>query len=277
MILGIWGEDKTCKSTLALSAPKPLVDMEFDIGGFDRAKRNLPHLPIADWCKQGLVKYEAYAMPVQVGQLDAKTLSVRPSKIIVGMKELFYRWLEAYLRHLQDPNIATIIIDTATLLYSITCDGYLQEKQEIQLDRLGNVLPGERLRVQLTQMEYREPNNRMRGIIYNAKASGKNLVLVHHARDEYKLQMSNGSMVSAPTGKKERAGFATLGDSADFIVHTYIKEEPNPPTPGQKQSYTRVPYCQIELASVQELVGMELATPTCDMIMTMARMIRGEA
>ncbi len=277
MIFGIWGPDKSCKTTLALSAPKPLVVMEFDIGGFERAKRNLPHLPIADWVRQGLIRYEAYPMPVQVGQLDPATMSVRPSKIIVGIKELFYRWLTAYLGHLRDTNLASVVVDTSTLLYSITCDGYLQEKQEIQLDSRGNILPGEKLRVQLTQLEYREPNNRMRGIIYNAKAAGKNLILTHHERDEYKLQpQKDGSLAQSPTGRKERAGFATLGDSADFIVHTYIKEEIQPVQPGQKPTYLRVPYCKVELASVQELVGMELATPTFDMIDRIAKMMRGE-
>ena len=41
MIFVLWGEDKSCKNTLAFTFPKPLVDMEFDIGGFERANRNL--------------------------------------------------------------------------------------------------------------------------------------------------------------------------------------------------------------------------------------------
>ncbi len=36
-IVGIWGEDKTGKTTLALTFPKPMKVMEIDIGGFTRA------------------------------------------------------------------------------------------------------------------------------------------------------------------------------------------------------------------------------------------------
>lgn len=266
MIFGLWGLDKTCKTSLALSFPKPLVEMEFDIGGFKRACRNLPNLPISDWYKQGLIQYEAYPMPIHIGKFDQTTLQVRPSKIIVGMKEIFYKWLSSYLKHLEDPKIATIVVDTGTLLYSITCDGYLQEKQELQLDTNGNLLPNEKLRVQLQQIEYREPNNRMRGIIYNAKAAGKHLVLVHHARDEYKpMLQKDGTIASSATGKKERAGFATLGDSADVIVNTYW------------DTTKKKPYCKVELAEVKELEGMVFEEPTYDKIAKVIQMIRGES
>jgi len=268
--------DKTCKTTLALSFPKPLVVMEFDIGGFDRAKYRFK-----DDVNSGTIKYEAYPIPVGLGAFDPSKLELRPSKIIIGMKELFYQWALAYIKHLQDPNLATIVIDTATLLYSIDCDCFLQEKQELQLDPKGNVLPGERLRVQLSQVEYKEPNTRMRGIIYNAKKSGKHLVMTHHARDKYgPVLQKDGSIAQTSTGKRERAGFSTLGDSADLIVHTYTKPQPilidgKPIMDGLKQKTHLVPFCDVELAGVLELVGMTFMEPTYDKIATTIQMIRG--
>src|SRR4030042_5178793 len=181
MIFSLFGEDKSCKSTLALSFPKPLCYQELDIGGFNRACRNLPHLPIKEWYEQGLIKVEPYIIPFQIGKLDAVNNTIRPSKIIVGMKELFYRFVGNFLKHLED-DTGTLVLD-GTLLYDLTCQAYLQEKQEIQMDVKGNVLAGEKLRVSLTPLEYREPYTRMRGIIYNAKAREKNLVLMHHATD----------------------------------------------------------------------------------------------
>src|SRR3990167_11494303 len=134
MIFSIWGEDKSCKTTLALTFPKPLVVMELDIGGFDRA--------IYRFQKDSkLITHEMYAIPLQIGNmptdLNPAKLTVRPSKIIVGMKELFYQFLGKFIQHLTD-DTATIVIDTGTLLYELTCMAYLQEKQEIQLDTSGN-------------------------------------------------------------------------------------------------------------------------------------------
>ncbi len=288
MILGIWGGDKTGKNTLAFSAPKPLHDMEFDIGGFERACRNLPNLPIADWVKQGLITRSMYAVPIKIGQFDPNSPnSVRPSKIITGMKELFYQWLNDYLNALKNPSIKTIMLDTGTILYNLVCQGYLQEKQEIQLPSInpltGMDRNGNPLRSSLSQMEYREPNDRFRGIIYNAKVYEKNLIITHHERPEYKLMpQKDGSLAKSPTGRMERAGFATLGDSADFVIHTYVKEEPILGSSGEKVYNggklvtTRVPYGCVDLASVQELFGMEMAEPTFDKLDRMAKMIRGE-
>jgi len=224
-----------------------MVFMEFDIGGFDRA--------IYRYQKDfddGRIIYEDYPMPMTFGKFDPSKLSITPSPIIVGMKELFYKWAAKYIEHLQDPNIATIVIDTATLLHSINADCYLQELQEKQMPLLPNGLgkDGKKLREQLIQIEYREPNNRMRGILYNAKSSRKHLVLVHHARDEYGLvKQRDGGVANGPTGKRERAGFTTLGDSADVIIHNYWDKEKGKPMGI------------VELAEVKMMEGMTFEEP----------------
>ena len=79
MIFVLWGEDKSCKNTLALSFPKPIVDMEFDIGGFERSCRNLPHLSIKDWYEQKLITREQYIMPFQLGSIAPIENIIRPS------------------------------------------------------------------------------------------------------------------------------------------------------------------------------------------------------
>jgi len=263
MIVGIWGEDKSCKTTLALTAPKPMVFMELDIGGFDRAIYRFQ-----DEFNRGLIRYEAYPLPMTFGRFDPSTLTVRPSRIVVGMKELFYQWASKYINHLRNPEIASIVIDTFTLHYGVTCDCYLQEKQELQLPLKadGKGSDGKELRSQLLQIEYREPNTRIRGIIYNAKAAKKNLILVHHARDEYKPQpQRDGSIASSPTGKRERAGFSTLGDSADVIVKAYWDD-------GKGK-----PFCKVELAEVKTLEGMVFEEPSFAKIDKVIKMMKGTA
>jgi len=288
VILAPWGEDKTCKSTLALTAPKPLVYMEFDIGGFARAVNNDTRYGFAKMVKEGLIVYEAYPMPISaIGDIDISKSTITPSKRITGMKELFYKFLGNYIKHLRDSKITSIAIDTATILKQVTDDGYLQEKQEAQFDSKGNFIKAnDRLREQLMQIEYKEPNTRTRGIYYNAKAANKNLILVHHARDQYKpiTHMVRGELVTEnlPTGNRERAGFNTLGDRADIIVHTYVERQPQlgengkPLLNGGKPVTKPVPYCEIELCEVLELTGIRFEEPTYDKLQAAIRMVRGE-
>ena len=262
MIFGLWGEDKSCKTTLALTFPKPLVFMEFDIGGFQRAIYRFQQ----DYDK-GLIKYEAYPMPMTFGKFDPTKLEILPSKKVIGMKELFYQWASSYIKHLQNPEICSIVIDTATLHKTITDDCYLQELQEKQLETMdpNTHLDKDKkpLRTQLLQIEYREPNNRTRGILYQAKANNKHLILVHHARDEYKLTpQRDGTIASSPTGKRERAGFTTLGDSADIIVHTWWD--------SQKSK----PFCKVELAEVKTLESMVFEEPSYDKIQRTVDMMK---
>jgi len=273
MIFSLFGEDKSGKSTLALSFPKPLVYMELDIGGFRRACRNLPHLTVKDWYDQGLVKVEPYVIPFQIGQLDAINSTIRASKSIVGMKELFYKLAGSFIQHTTD-DTATIVLD-GTLLYELTCQGYLQEKQEAQLGPSGVLPPGgKELRSSLTPLEYREPYTRMRGFIHNAKANEKNVVLMHHATDEYAaMPQKDGSIAEGRTGKRVRHGWSQLGDCTDVMVSCYWK----PPKKDTKGNILE-PGCmvsKVELAEVKELEGMAFENPTYDKIQTVISMIRG--
>ncbi len=264
----LWGEDKSCKNTLGLSFPKPLVNMEFDIGGFKRSCRNLPHLPIKDWYEQGHIILEQYIVPFQIGEIDPIKNIIRPSKIIVGMKELFYQFAGEFIAHLKDPNIQTIMVDTGTLLYEVTCTGYLQEKQELQMPLRpdGKGQDGKPLRVSLLPIEYREPYIRMRGFAYQAKAHDKHLIMTHHASDEYGLVPgAGGTLTEGKTGKRVMHGWSQWGDSADVVGHTYW------------DSKVMKPYFKVELAEVKELESMVFEEPTFDKIDKVIKMIRGEA
>lgn len=222
IVCGIWGNDKTGKSSLALTFPKPMLYMEFDLGGYDRAKYGYNGMGITprDLEASGDIVIMQYVAPWQ-GIIDGAT--VRPSKIIIGIKELWYKFLGDYInKFLSDPKFVTGVFDTGTLLWEMDHTAYLQEKQEVQLDPQGNLKPNERLRVSLKGVEYREPNIRMRGLVYHARVQGKNLVLTHHSRDEYKpmFNSTTGVLEDTKTGKRERAGFGSLGDGTDWMVHT---------------------------------------------------------
>ena len=262
MIVVLWGEDKSCKTTFALTFPKPLVIMELDIGGFDRAKYRFKKEIDA-----GLIRYEPFIVPFQIGNFDPANLTVRPSKIVVGMKELFYQFVGKFIQHMTD-DTATIVVDTGTLLYDITCEGYKQEKQELQLplrpDGMGS--DGKPLRTILQPVEYREPYLRLRGIAYQAKSHKKHLVVTHHAADEYDATLQkDGTIANARTGKRELHGWGQWGDSADVILRTYWQKAVI--DPKTKEEITPAgPYCNIELAEIKQLEGMVIDEPNFDKI-----------
>ena len=79
------------------------------------------------------------------------------------------------------------------------------------------------------------------------------------------MPQRDGTVANSPTGKRERSGFATLGDSADVVAHTYWDEE------------VKKPFCKVELAEVKELEGMVIEEPTYDKIARVIKMIRGES
>ena len=60
MIAAIRGDDKTGKTSLILTFPKPLFHMDFDVGGFNRASHRF-----RQEIKDGLVVSKSYHIPQQ--------------------------------------------------------------------------------------------------------------------------------------------------------------------------------------------------------------------
>ena len=88
IVCGIWGNDKTGKTSVALSFPKPMLYMEFDLGGYDRAKYGYNGMSMVpkDMEAKGDIIIKQYVVPMQGIIMGA---TVRPSKIITGVKGLW--------------------------------------------------------------------------------------------------------------------------------------------------------------------------------------------
>lgn len=243
-VVGIWGDDKTGKTTLGLSAPKPLVHFDLDVGGFDRAKVRLERL--------GLLKQvvsEAYYLPQQA--IINKVIGVKQSPRLVGIKELWYKLLEQYVKALEDSSVSTIMFDSFSQVWELCRLGFLQEKQEAQPT-------GAKVRESLMPIEYAEPNARMRALIYASRQMGKNLVLTHYLTDLREDKIVNGEVVSVVVGKTY-AGWKYLEKEADIVVETYVKREKNKPP---------VPACRVHTSGYGlAAVGLEIEEPTWDKIM----------
>ena len=264
IIFGIWGPDKSCKTTLGLTFPKPLALFEFDVGSYERAKYRF-----TEEVSKGLIIYNVYPTPIQANL--APTFQI--TEKLVGIKELWRSFLQAYYEALTNPEIATLMIDTFTLNWEVGRQGFLQEKQESQG-------PNEKLRERLLPIEYAEPNARMRAILHAAKSQNKHLVLTHHAKDEYKPMPTERGIEDMRTGNKERAGWVPLGDVVDIMVETYLDKKPALKQGNvviQPADEKTVPYCKVCLSGVAlELVGLEFREPSYDKIMEQINRIRGE-
>src|SRR5262245_53112376 len=109
MILGIEGDDKSGKTTLALTAPRPIFHMDLDVGGFRRASHRfqgadirskpyyLPRQAVVDELRQG--------SKTQFGEKPPSVL--KPTRLLVGYRELWYTLLSDYADALES-TVATI-------------------------------------------------------------------------------------------------------------------------------------------------------------------------
>lgn len=128
----------------------------------------------------------------------------------------------------------TIIVDTATIVWKLCCDAYLQ-----QLQMVGN-------RERLQEIEYGEPNRRMGLLFESARQYNTNLILIHHERDEYVQVMEpvtntpqvdrNGRPVTTTTGKKLPDGYKYSISKADWVLYSVGPEDGSKPSTTIRKS-----------------------------------------
>ena len=217
MILSIEGEEKSGKTTLAYTAPLPIVGFSLDMGTeraiygakypefFDGLKIRTEHYKRGDkpdlnnpaWVGQDITIFEI-PMPIQLDNMH-----------LVGNIEaweyfflLFYRAIESGVR--------TIVIDTMTLVRRLKAESYLQELQEGSKGRP---------RKQLIQIEYGPVNDAIRSIYSHCKNEGVDLIAIHHLTDEYRQTLdSNGMITSAATGNRVLEGLTGTHRNVDVAL-----------------------------------------------------------
>jgi len=257
IVATIWGEEKTSKTTLALTFPKPIIFYEFDIGGYNRAAWRFKGQDIT--CK-------SFIPPLPITKmLGTDGPTIKFPKRVEGMKELWREFLQTYAEDLQNKKVVTMIIDPGTQLWTIDHQGYLQEKQEIQLSK-GIKEEDDKFREKLQPPEYGEPNTRFRSLIYGARGFHKNLVIVHYPRDIYGEKLSGDKVLSYKTGKVEPDGFRENRRLTDLEMWTYLDDELEPKLKVTKSGLTK--------ASALQGIVLE---PNYDAIMDAVKMARGES
>ena len=213
LITLISGEEKTGKTAFALTFPKPLVDLEFDIGGFDRAKSRLK--------SEELQQITVIQYPSLL-QTEFKSKAVIESLMILGEKERWQSVMKDFAAACRSKDVRTIVYDTWFQFYELSRQAYLQTLQEAQLDEHGILKKNEaKFREALQQVEYTQPYAKLRSVMFYAKGCGKNLVLVTYDADEYKRQIDDdGKMRDIKTGKKIPAGWKETEKHVDIAFWT---------------------------------------------------------
>lgn len=217
VIAAIWGKEGSGKTTMALTFPKPIVHFDIDVGGYDRAKWRLD---------MAGMKSTSYSLPIQIEKMmggEKSGVTIRFPKRVMGYREVWQKIIIDFVKACEDPKVKTIVMDSATQLWSICHNGLLQQKQEIQIAKEPNIQDSA-LRERLQPVEF--PNDRMRSLIYNARGAGKNLVLTHYPKPIYKERFDNkGELISYKSDEVEPDGFKDTTKLVDVVFWTYADEE----------------------------------------------------
>ena len=257
MIIALWGEEKTSKTTFSLSFPKPLYHFDIDVGGYDRAAWRMS--------TEGITT-KRYFAPMQIEQLNRSMMgndvskandkiTIKFPKKVVGMRELWQSIISDYVGLLGDSKYVTIVFDSFTEMWSICHRAHLQELQEKQLSVNPN-LPDNELRESLMSKEYGPANDRMKAVISNARSTGKNLVLTHYPRDVYGVRVdSKGRSEDFRTGAEAIDGFKQITKLIDIAVRTKT-----PLVNGKKSVEAVITTCGLPGLGFK-VEGMKLPTP----------------
>ena len=257
-ILIVVGDNKTGKTTLALSGPKPLRHYDLDLG-YERASHRFNGQEIVS---------SRYAAPAQGIDILQGKVKLRPKKALHGVRELWEQWVEDYVTALQDEHWVSHAIDTGSQLWETCHRGFLQEKQEAQLER--GLAAKETLRESLMPIEYGEPNARMRAMYYAARTYGRNLIITHYLKPEYQDVLTEKGKESMTTGKMIMDGYKHTDGLCDVEVWTYVSDES-----GNENAQGNVPWCRISLCGLDlRAQGMRIKEPTWGKIFEVIEKLR---
>lgn len=269
----ICGDEGTCKTSMALTFPKPLHHFDVDVGGYRRAAWRLDTKDIVS---------NSYPKPIQVqkllGQTGTPSTRVSIPKKVEGMKELWQKIIQDFVDACMDDKVRSIVIDSNTLLWNICHQSHLQELQERQLIHHKRNKPNvpfdeNDYRERLQPMEYGPANDKMRTILHTARSFQKNLILTHYPTDEYgAMPDGKGNIVEGKTGNKILDGFKETVKLVDLVVWLSVKETVN------KGVKTRTPTARITKCGLEgmglDAVGMEIPA-TYEGITNLQRLMRG--
>lgn len=272
MLLSIEGEEACGKTTLAYSAPLPIVGFAFDMG-IERAIKGGKYEELFAGLNINIIPYnkeETHLEDKPWKDFDI-TIFELPNPIqldsmrLIGNTKLWLYSINLMAAAFSDPRVSTIVVDTMTVARRTKASSHLEELQRAAYDANGNIIvvPGKgpmRPREQLIQIEYGKVNDAIRDIYTTGAGTKKNLVATHHLADERKEGLDkDGKVVQQLTGKKVLEG---LGQTHRFVDIALLTTKENKAIKGTLLK------CGYNLA--QE--GTVLANPTWDSLAELVSM-----
>ena len=218
MILSVEGDEATGKSTVAYTAPYPIVGFSFDLGA-ERAIFGTQFEKHFDKLRVDIVKYDNKADAEALYNKQTADIVIfrlpQPIQLettkIVGCSELWDYFIKLFSMALMDTRIETIVIDTMTLARRLKADAYLQEQQKGRADRK-----------QLLQIEWGHPNDAIRNLYTICAGMDKNLVALHHLTDERKdVPGAGGTVESMMTGNRVLEGLSQTYRYVDVALRMH--------------------------------------------------------
>lgn len=226
LLIGLYGDIKTGKTSFMLSMPKPLVDFDFD-QSFDRAAVRALHqeggltykkvMPDEDLTDDILNSYDiivrCYDMPLKL-----------PGMPLEGFVDIWEgKLIPEFLMTLNNPNIKSVGIDTGTLFWTIDHQAQLERVQRESSNKI---------RQRLLPVEYARPNTEARSLLGAVRNKRKNLVALHHVgpkhgpgyetirRGNREEKVFKPDMLIGETW----SGFSHLGQIVDVIARTRVEQ-----------------------------------------------------
>lgn len=235
--LSIVGRMKTGKTTLGLSAPKPLIIFDFEQG----VNRIEPKY-LKDMDKVKVVSYAAEMMTLRKKEIEniKRVKKLVTTATVISAEVFWIKILQDYNAALEDANITSIMFDTFSSVWEARRLAFLEEVQKAEPDRK-----------QLTPQEYFIPNVDMKMLITQAGLHNKILIVTHHTRSKY--------VAGVETAEEEPDGFKYTSDLIEVEVwmSKRMSQQPLRMTP-----YGTIKACRLCMAAEEA----ELEAPTYDIL-----------
>lgn len=187
-VLSVVGKRKRGKTAFAMSAPKPMILFDFELG-VDRVEP----------------KYILERDKIKVVPYIREMLNIKGKKTATA-QEFWEQILTDFNAALMNPEIKSIGFDTFSSVWEVRRMAYLAEIKKRDPSR-----------ITLAPTEYFIPNTDMKMILTQALLSGKTLILVHHTKEKW--------VAGKPTEEEEPDGFKYTGDLVDMEIWMHKKKD----------------------------------------------------
>lgn len=245
MVISYYGSEKCGKTTFGFTSPLNILHFDFDLGR-----------------ERAIWRFRAIADKIITIPLP------EPPNWAIGSGAATKLWADFekyYEMGLKDPQIKTLFVDTGTQMWKADTQEYLENY----------VRRANPKRVQLQQIEYRMPNDRMAAKIKAAKQAGKILVISHYQtdiREERFVQHPDGTLTKESVvvpGQTRHAGFGDIVYLVDIHLELFLRNMSlNGVAPKLR------PWARILTPNPLEAYGIEIPEPSYDNLMMVLDGIR---